>query len=604
MILAGALVTGPASSQSISDLLKGYFAYNRFWGNILVVQHDKILFQGSYGFSDKNLSQKNDEESLFGLASVTKTITAAAIFKLHDEGKLSIYDRVDKYIPGFATGQSDNVTIINLLNHTSGMAANLAQFDDFSKGGNAAHGGGSSHGGEASAKKEVSREASIISLEDLIDANRSSGFKNRPGEKYEYNNYGYLLLAYIIEKVSGMDYLTYLNKTIFAEADMRNTFDRRNLSGEPALGYFGIGTVNIYPAPVEPAPLWLKGATGLFSTTTDLENFIKSVFSCMLFSRETLHLMLDTCVNTGRGNVRWTAGFQKQEIEGHVFYSHGGSTVGYSTLVGYMPDDDISIIILSNLVRDFLKEGQTSVDFSFVGEIADDVLKILHGVAVSYLPLPEGKASKKLEGDYRLDDTHYLTISYSNDSLKLKTRGGDSSFTLFDYNLYREVKDTSDNYKVCKEFISLFLANKLNGFGKYATDELKGVFDEHSVEGMQNFWEGVQSHYGNYKSSNVYEKTLMQGWADYLLSFHLENAEIIMRISFNTAGMINGFYILKLLPKCNIYEVNLIPTDRDQYFVNGYSYGGFNDFRIGYDPQKRTMSFSNGNDNFEALRYE
>ena len=216
MILAGALVTGPASSQSISDLLKGYFAYNRFWGNILVVQHDKILFQGSYGFSDKNLSQKNDEESLFGLASVTKTITAAAIFKLHDEGKLSIYDRVDKYIPGFANGQSDNVTIINLLNHTSGMAANLAQFDDFSKGGNAAHGGGSSHGGEASAKKEVSREASIISLEDLIDANRSSGFKNRPGEKYEYNNYGYLLLAYIIEKVSGMDYLTYLNKTIFA----------------------------------------------------------------------------------------------------------------------------------------------------------------------------------------------------------------------------------------------------------------------------------------------------------------------------------------------------------------------------------------------------
>src|SRR4030042_6380486 len=221
------MISDPGRAQSISDLIDGYFAYNRFWGNVLVAQNDKIIFQKSYGFADKDRQIMNDAGTLFSLASVTKALTATAIFKLQEEGKLSVYDRVDKYIPGFINDKTDNLTILNLLNHTSGMAANISHSDDFSK------------------EKSSHPDKEIVTLEQLIDRNRGKKLKSRPGERYDYNNYGYILLAYIIEKASGMDYMSYLEKAIFSETGMTETGDQKVLPRQPAIGYFGIGTAKI-----------------------------------------------------------------------------------------------------------------------------------------------------------------------------------------------------------------------------------------------------------------------------------------------------------------------------------------------------------------------
>jgi CubicO group peptidase (beta-lactamase class C family) len=128
-LVISVVMFNPVRSQSISDLLNGYYAYNRFWGNVLIAQNGKKIFQQSYGFADKGKDIKNDTSTLFNLASVAKTMTAAAIFKLHDEGKLSLFDRVDKYIPGFIDDKTDSLTIINLLNHTSGMVTNPSNRD-------------------------------------------------------------------------------------------------------------------------------------------------------------------------------------------------------------------------------------------------------------------------------------------------------------------------------------------------------------------------------------------------------------------------------------------------------------------------------------------
>jgi CubicO group peptidase (beta-lactamase class C family) len=177
------------------------------------------------GFADKDNNSLVTESSLFNLASVTKVFTATSILKLHEEGKLSIFDRVDKYIPGFINDNTDSLTIINLLNHTSGMIANLAQTDDFSKHGN-----------------EVVPDSEIVTTDQLISKFRDTKLKSRPGERFNYNNYGYLLLGYIIEKVTGMDYLDYLNKEIFPVAGMTNTYGQRFLPVQPVKGYTGIGT--------------------------------------------------------------------------------------------------------------------------------------------------------------------------------------------------------------------------------------------------------------------------------------------------------------------------------------------------------------------------
>jgi CubicO group peptidase (beta-lactamase class C family) len=575
------LIFSQVRAQTISDLVEGYFAYNRFWGNVLVAQNGKIIYQKSYGLSNKERDIKNDEGTLFFLASVTKAITATAIFKLHEEGKLCVYDRVDKYIPGFISDKTDSVTILNLLNHTSGMSANMSHSDDL--------------GGEVSAIPVHE----IATLEQLIDSYRGTKLKSKPGERFDYNNYGYILLAYIIEKASGMDYLSYLKKAVFSESGMAQTTDQKDLPRQPAVGYFGIGTDNIIPVRDEVYPSWLKGAVGLYSSTSDLYKFMKSVFSCRLFSRQTLNLMLDTCINIHRKNIFWTAGLQKAEIDGHDFYSHSGSKEGFSTIAGYMPDDDITVIILSNLVRD-CTGGQSSLNFSYVEDIASDIIRIMHGKSVSCLPLPKGKPSANPAGSYRLDDSHFLNVFFQHDSLLLSADPA-GNFTLFDYNLYREINDSTSNYDVCRKFTSSILKNNFDGFSKYANEEMqKGTFNDKFLTSLMNFWGNVIGHDGQYISSNICEKIEKPYGADYKLAYHFERSELIMQISFDQQGLINGFFILKILPKCNVKTVNLTPVGKDEYFVDGFRYGGYNDFNVKYD--RKALNFKSDDGIYIALR--
>ncbi|HBE42557.1 MAG TPA: hypothetical protein DDW27_15415 [Bacteroidales bacterium] len=578
------MISNSGRAQTISDLIDGYFAYNRFWGNVLVARQGKIIFGKSYGFADKDRQIKNDTGTLFSLASVTKAITATAIFKLHEEGKLSVYDRVDKYIPGFINDKTDSLTILNLLNHTSGMAANIAHSDDFSK------------------EKSTHPDKEIVTLEQLIDSHRGTKLKSKPGERYDYNNYGYILLAYIIEKASGMDYLSYLEKSVFSEAGMTETSGQGNLPRPHAVGYFGIGTDKIIPVKDEVNPSWFVGAAGLYSSTPDLYKFVKAVFSCSLFSGQTLNLMIDTCIDINRGNILWTAGWQKEVIDGHDFYSHCGSIWGFSTRISYAPDEDLTIIVLSNLVRDYTKSGLSSVNFSFVDEIACDIIRIMNGNTVACLPVPGGKATRNHAGNYRLDDDHYINVSFKNDSLFLSANPN-SDFTLFNYNLYRDINESTSNYMVCRKFTSSILENNFDGLGKYATEELQhGFFNEKGFTAIMNFWEKVVSHDGQCISSNIYEKEVKPYGADYKLVCHLERSEMIMQLSFNEQGLINGFYILKILPKCNVKTVKLIPVNKDEYFVDGFRYGGFKDFNVKYDRKNGTLNFKSVDGIYTALR--
>jgi hypothetical protein len=75
-----------------------------------------------------------------------------------------------------------------------------------------------------------------------------------------------------------------------------------------------------------------------------------------------------------------------------------------------------------------------------------------------------------------------------------------------------------------------------------------------------------------------------------------------MQISFDQQGLINGFFILKVLPKCTVKTVNLIPVNKDEYFVDGFRYGGYKDFNVKYDRKSRTLNFKNADGIYTALR--
>jgi CubicO group peptidase (beta-lactamase class C family) len=585
IIILGTIVNS-VSSQSISDLLDGYYAYNRFWGSVLVARNGEIVFQKNYGFANKDNNNPITESSLFNLASVTKVFTATAILKLHEEGKLSIYDEVDKYIPGFINDNTDSLTIINLLNHTSGMSANLAQTDNLSKHGNM-----------------VVPDSGIVTTDQLISKFRDTNLKSRPGKRFNYNNYGYLLLGYIIEKVTGMDYLDYLNKEIFPAAGMTNTYGQRFLPVQPVTGYTGIGTTSIMPVKEETFPGWLKGAVGLYSSVSDLNMFLQAILNNRLLDHETLNLMLDTCVVTDRGNTLWTAGWEKNEVDGLNLYTHGGSIKGFSTRIGFVPEKNITVVILSNLVKDKSHDGMSSVNYSWVDEITKDIVRIMNGKNVSSLPVPSEKPGRIKNGKYSLDDAHFINISYHKDTLLLETESP-GNFTLFDYNLYREITDMSPEYKVCKTFASYITGGDLKDFEKYADEKMKIIFNEKGNAETMNFWNNVVSQAGKCSSTNIYNKDEQNGSKNYSMAFHLEKAELLMQLSFNDNSLINGFFILKIFPKCNIHSVELIPTGKNEYFVDGYSYGGYKDFRVRYDKPAKKISFESGDEVFTASSYK
>ena len=567
-------VNTSVKSQSVSELLDGYYAYNRFWGSVIILQNDKVLFQKSYGYADKDQKMNNDENTLFDLGSVTKTMTAVAILKLHDEGKLSVFDRVDKYIPGFLSDKTDSLTIINLLNHTSGMAANLARKDD--------QGVGIFPGNEP------------IGRQQLIDKFKSTKLKSKPSTKYEYNNYGYFLLACIIEKVSGMDYVSYLSQEIFTKLKMSETEYKLDLIKRPAKGYSGVGTNQIVQANDPFHPSWIVGAGYIYSSSSDLSRYVKAVFTSKLFSENTLKLMMDSCVSTGKQKRQWALGWERQKIDGLDWYSHGGGIFGFSTRIGYLPEKGITVIILSNLVKDLKIDEIYSAKFSFVDEITEKTIKILNNKEVAYLPLPKGRINKMIIGSYQFDKGHNATVSVQNDSLFL-TADAKNNFTLFDYNLNKELIDTLGNYSTCKLFVKTLLSANFNGSEKYGKE---GMFNSKIASQLNNVWKMYLSKGGALSSYNIFSKT----GNNYSIAFHLDKAEIVLQISFNDQNLIQGIFFPSVLPKCKVQKVHLVPAGKDEYIVDGYKYGGYSDFRVNCDKSCQQLSFVTDSESFTATK--
>ncbi len=573
------LMMANAWSQDFSKLLDGYFAYNRFWGSVMITQDDKVLFSKSYGDADKDKEIRNDSNTLFNLKSLTKTMTATAIMKLNEDGKLSIYDRVDKYIPGFINDDTKDIRIINLLNHTSGMAANLCQRDDQGNG-------------------MVGLGNEPITMDELISKFKETKLKYQPGTKFEYNNYAYVLLAYIIEKVSGMDYKDYLQKAIFTPAAMCNTFYQTDLKRSSSVGYEGMGSESTRIFYDYSDPSWNKGASNIYSTVTDLAKYLKAEFSYRILSDKTLKIMLDTCVKSSFLGNQWTLGWVKQSTDNLIIYSHSGDGNGFATYAGYIPDRKISIIILSNLVRGDIGDAVRSTAYTFVDEIAENIIKIFNNKEVAFLPIPGGRADKKICGRYRLDDRHFMTVSLQNDSLYLSA----DSVTVFDYIYNKNLTDNSANIKVCKALNTAFLNNNFDGFEKNAAEELKDAFNKEGAAALSGVWKYLTSTNGKYQSYSLYKINTEAGNNTYYMAYHFEKADLLMDLSFNTDGFINGFFITSILPKCETKKIKMFAVGNEEYFIDGYRYGGFKDYRIKFDKSRQTLYFRAEGDDFSALK--
>lgn len=322
-----------SSSQKIDDYMKKYEEKGLFSGSILVARGGKVIISKGYGMADYEFGVPNTPNTKFHLGSVTKQFTAMAIMELEEKGKLRVNDTLSKYIPDYPNG--DKITIHQLLTHTSGIPDYINDDSTF---------------------------ASIARLyhpiEQVISRFKNKPLEFMPGTRYDYSNSGYVLLSYIIQKVSGQSYKDFLNENIFKPLNMNNTGydDTKPVIKDRARGYMisssGLTNADFFDRSN------LQGADGLYSTVEDLYVWDRALYTEKLVGSKTLKKIFTPYPPAETYGYGWT--INNDEI------SHYGLMDGFFTCIYRKTTDQTAIIILCNVqqspIRTILKDINSIID--------------------------------------------------------------------------------------------------------------------------------------------------------------------------------------------------------------------------------------------------
>jgi CubicO group peptidase (beta-lactamase class C family) len=293
----------------------------------LVAKDGTVVFKGGYGYANLEHRVPITPRTRFRIGSVSKQFTAAAILKLQEQGKLSVDDKLSRFIPDFPRGHE--VTIHHLLTHTSGIRSYTSK-PDF-----------------------LSSVRQFTSPESLISSFKNDPFDFEPGKRWSYNNSGYFLLGYIVGKISGKSYADFLKETFFQPLGMTDTGVHHwsDILEHEASGYAFVN------GKLQKADNWdmsrAGGAGALYSTIEDLHRWNEAVFSGKVLT-ETSAKSAFTAVRTAAEDPKvpkvegygygWTISKQRglEEI------AHGGGLHGFHCYLLRIPQQRFTVAVLTN----------------------------------------------------------------------------------------------------------------------------------------------------------------------------------------------------------------------------------------------------------------
>jgi CubicO group peptidase (beta-lactamase class C family) len=293
---------------------------------VLIAQDGKILFEKGYGLADAEHHVPVTPQTQFRIGSITKQFTAAAILKLQEQGKLSVSDKLSKFLPDFPHG--DDVTLHHLLTHTSGIHS-YTEKPGF-----------------------LENVTNTVTTAQIIDSFKNDPADFPPGKKWSYDNSGFLLLGYIVEKVSGQAYGDFLRTTFFEPLGMKQTgVYRKGLALEhEALGYtYSAGK---FSRALDWDMSWAGGAGALYSTVEDLFRWNEGVFSGKVLTEASLKTAF-TPVKTEENKDQnspdgYGYGWALGTLRGTREISHGGGLNGFSSFLLRLPAENFTVVALAN----------------------------------------------------------------------------------------------------------------------------------------------------------------------------------------------------------------------------------------------------------------
>ncbi len=337
LAFSGAISSAQVSSAQIDAIFAPLKSTTAPGAAVLLIRDSKPIFRRGYGVTDLRTLHPIDAKTNFRLASFTKQFTAACIMLLVHDGKLHYDDHLTDIFPEFpAYGKS--ITVRNLLNHTSG----LPDYEDI-----------------LTAQYPNTPDDQIPQIHDaavlkLLEQQTAAKFP--AGSQWSYSNSGYVVLAQIVEKVSGKSFAQFLQERIFVPLKMNYTLAYEKGKNEISHRAFGhTPEKGGWRETDQSSTSATLGDGGVYTSLEDLAKWDRALRNHTLLSESEMQPALTPVEPTGGPAkdadgkaVSYGFGWHLEPYKNHKRMWHDGETIGFRTTIQRLPDDNLTVIVLAN----------------------------------------------------------------------------------------------------------------------------------------------------------------------------------------------------------------------------------------------------------------
>ncbi|HEY2117676.1 MAG TPA: serine hydrolase domain-containing protein [Candidatus Acidoferrum sp.] len=319
-------LTQPVAIADLRTYLDQAAAADHFSGTALVAVNGLPIFAKAYGFADREKRTPNQLSTQFRIGSMNKMFTAVAIIQLVQAGKLKLTDPLIKFLPNYANKElASKVTIHQMLTHTGGT-------------------------GDIFGPDFESHRLELRTLNDYVKLYENRPVKFEPGSRWEYSNYGFILLGVVIEKVTGQSYYDYVRDHVFKPAGMLSTDslpESTTVAGR-SVGYMKEKPDASWSPNNDTLPYRGTAAGGGYSTVEDLLRFANALENNKLLDADHTGLLTSGKADTPRGS-KYAYGFMEIDESGLHCFGHGGGAPGMNGDLKICPQSGYVIAVLANL---------------------------------------------------------------------------------------------------------------------------------------------------------------------------------------------------------------------------------------------------------------
>jgi CubicO group peptidase (beta-lactamase class C family) len=394
----------PATSASIDQLVAKALADSGTPAvSVAIVRDGKLVFAKAYGEARLDPKTPAAASMRFSIGSVSKQFLVGALLLAQESGKLSLDDKVAKYVPGLTRG--DEITIRQLLSHTSGYQDYYPQ--DY--------------------PPPFMREP--VTAEGIADRWAKKPLDFDPGSAWQYSNTGFVVAGLVLEKATGTTAINYLRQHVFVPLGMKSVYDldRQPLTKEDAAGYIRYGLGPLRPAIPEAAG-WLFAAGELAMTAGDLAVWDVALINGILLSPKSFREMITPVRLKNGAPLSYALGVGVSDFRGHPRLGHGGAVSGFTSQNTVWPDLKTAVVVLSN------KDGSSApgritreLESLLLISVQDpDAARLLDQAKAIYSGLLDGRLDRSL---FTSNGNSYFTPEVIADyASSLKPLGSPKSF--------------------------------------------------------------------------------------------------------------------------------------------------------------------------------